>query len=498
MRRKYTVSLFVMLATGLLSSSVYAIEAHKELEGKEFNTPQDVTKACLECHAESATELMTTSHWTLEEEQIVNGRKQLYGKKNAMTNFAITIQGNWERCTECHIGYGWQDKKFDLTNKNNIDCLICHDTTGTYKKARGGAGMPKGYSTTTGERSKQGRKIKKVDLQKVARNVGMPTKKNCGSCHFGGCGEARVRHGDLDPSFAGPDYDTDIHMAADGENFNCQECHYPQEKHNIKGHYMVPSIEGTYQSGCVECHSDKPHELNVLNSHYEAIACQTCHIPSYARKYAAKTEWNWAKGQGDTKAVPSSIGGRQIKAVKSMGTFSWGKDLMPIYEWYDGSLNAYMMGDKVNPDDVIKLNQPKGSLVDSHSKIFPFKTHHGHQLYDKKYNYLISPRISEKGETAFWKTYDWDKAAEQGMEAIGLPYSGEFGFVDTVMFWRLNHGVVPGDKALGCLDCHGKHGRLPWGKLGYKGDPWKVKGLYRCSPEFEADDSLIKAIVPKE
>jgi len=73
----------------------------------------------------------------------------------------------------------------------------------------------------------------------------------------------------------------------------------------------------------------------------------------------------------------------------------------------------------------------------------------------------------------------------------------QYGFIETVMYWRLNHGVVPGDKALGCLDCHGKHGRLPWEKLGYTGDPWKVKGLYRCSPEFESE-SLYDALTPNK
>jgi hypothetical protein len=42
------------------------------------------------------------------------------------------------------------------------------------------------------------------------------------------------------------------------------------------------------------------------------------------------------------------------------------------------------------------------------------------------------------------------------------------------MFWRINHMVVPKDKALQCTDCHGKNGRLNWKELGYKGDPQKV------------------------
>jgi hypothetical protein len=42
----------------------------------------------------------------------------------------------------CHIGYGWEDKSFDFNDPRNIDCLVCHDKTDTYKKIKGGAGWP--------------------------------------------------------------------------------------------------------------------------------------------------------------------------------------------------------------------------------------------------------------------------------------------------------------------------------------------------------------------
>jgi hypothetical protein len=31
--------------------------------------------------------------------------------------------------------------------------------------------------------------------------------------------------------------------------------------------------------------------------------------------------------------------------------------------------------------------------------------------------------------------------------------------------------VVPAEKALNCLDCHGDNGRMDWQALGYSGDP---------------------------
>jgi cytochrome c len=66
------------------------------------------------------------------------------GKRSAtINNFCINLNGNWPRCTSCHIGYGWEDEKFDFSDMTKIDCLVCHDTTGKYKKAPPAAGFQK-------------------------------------------------------------------------------------------------------------------------------------------------------------------------------------------------------------------------------------------------------------------------------------------------------------------------------------------------------------------
>ena len=40
------------------------------------------------------------------------------------------------------------------------------------------------------------------------------------------------------------------------------------------------------------------------------------------------------------------------------------------------------------------------------------------------------------------------------MRRIGLPYSGRYGFIETEMYWPINHMVSPADQALQCVDCH--------------------------------------------
>ena len=441
---------------------------HAKIKGP-FEGPREVTQKCLQCHQDAAKDIMKTEHWNWLQKQRINNKEIMYGKKVAMTNFAITVDGNWPQCTSCHIGYGWESAGYDFKEETNVDCLVCHDTTGTYKKAREGAGMPRGF---TGEEERR-----PVDLLKVAQNVGKPKKKNCGACHFFGCGAAHVRHRALDPSFSDPALEIDVHMSKGGAGMECQKCHYSHAKHNIMGHFEEIHREGTemiYQPGCVECHSDAPHKLTILNSHFKAVGCPTCHIPSFAREYATKTDWNWSpeSKEGDK---PEEVA--KHTPVKKLGKFTYMKNLLPTYEWYNGKDTAYLRGDKIDPEKVVRLNGPMGNVNEENAKIFPYKSHRATQIYDKKYNYLVTPVLSKKDDTAFWKTYDWDAAAKKGMAAIGLPYSGDYGFVDTITYWRINHGVVPATQALDCLECHGTHGRMDWKYLGYEGDPWETGGL---------------------
>ncbi len=67
----------------------------------------------------------------------------------------------------------------------------------------------------------------------------------------------------------------------------------------------------------------------------------------------------------------------------------------------------------------------------------------------------------EKGDSAFWMDFNWSEAAEAGMRRVGLPYSGEYGFIQTEMYWPLNHMVSPKTMSVGCAECHTReNGRL--------------------------------------
>lgn len=445
----YKISLFLFTYL-IFASPALANTDHSNFFHEPLNSGPEVTRKCLECHEEAATGIMKTSHWSWSSPQKINGQNVERGKKNAINNFCVSIDGNEPRCTSCHIGYGWKDNSFDFTDKTLIDCLACHDTTDHYKKTPTGAGMPD----------------PSVDLLYIARNVGTPSRNNCGTCHFFGGGGDAVKHGDLDDSLAYADKSIDVHMDLEGLDFTCQECHTTDD-HFISGNAMVVSPSSQTHIGCVNCHDQDPHSESLISQHMDRVACQTCHIPSFAKETPTKTSWDWSTAGQNIKGKKDQYG--KPTYMKKKGHFTWGKNITPTYAWYNGSAGAYLPGDKMDPSKVTKLSFPNGSIDDQNAKIYPFKVHTGKQIYDKEYQYLITPKLFGKG--GYWKTFDWNNAAKLGMEKSGLKYSGEYGFAETTMYWRINHMVAPKEQALGCLDCHGDNGRIDWMGLGYKKDP---------------------------
>ena len=442
---------------------------HLNISGP-FAGPMDVTRKCLECHDTAAHEVMQTSHWTWELEQDITGHKNMYrGKKNALNNFCISINSNWPRCTSCHIGYGWKDSQFDFNDGSRVDCLVCHDTTETYVKPGPAAGMPAGF--TGNAKLDQ----KPVDLVGVAQSAGAPSRGNCIACHAYGGGGNNVKHGDIGSYMKSPTKDYDVHMGTDGEDFSCQSCH-ATEQHNIKGNAMVVSPGGENHLSCTDCHEGEPHAESLLNTHTARVACQTCHIPEFAKEMPTKLYWDWSTAGQDKVEVDTDQYGKETYH-KNKGNFIWGKNVIPVYAWYNGKGGAYLLGDKIDPGKVTRLSWPEGDRNDMSAKIYPFKVHKGKQIYDAKYNYLITPKVfgPPNDPDAYWVTFDWQKAAAAGMKESGLPFSGEYGFAPTEMYWRINHMVAPAKKAVGCLDCHGDNGRMDWQVLGYKGDPMQEK-----------------------
>lgn len=437
-----------LLLALLFGATVYAQEDHSEFIEGPFASPQEVTETCLLCHDGIDKDIMLTRHWNwLGDDN--------FGKLNMINNYCVSLPSNWPRCTSCHIGFGWEDETFDFEDPNNIDCLICHDRSGSYKKTPTGAGMPD----------------PSVDLVKVAQSVGRTTNLSCSVCHFNGGGGSGVKHGDLTASMSNPSPALDYHMGELG--FSCSDCH-AGENHRILGASHGSMATGTNHMACLDCHDEKPHVKKVVNDHVSAVACETCHIPAFAREEPTMTWWDWSTAGQDINPDPDEFG----KPVynKKKGDFLWEKNVIPAYKWYNGQADYYQAGDKIDPENLVEINKLSGNIYDENAKITPFKLMRGKQIYDSKNHYLITPKMF--GEGGYWTTFDWDEASEIGMAVSNLAYSGKYDFVETKMYWPVNHMVAPAEKSLKCTDCHTRKDtkRLNWQELGYKGDPMTVGG----------------------
>jgi octaheme c-type cytochrome (tetrathionate reductase family) len=429
--------------------------SHVDLMKGPYATGPEVTRACLECHEDSADEVMHTTHWTWESEPFeVAWRDEpvTIGKINQINNFCISAQANQKRCATCHIGYGWGEGEtaFDFTKAENVDCLACH-ATGGYVKGEYGNPAPD------------------VDLAAAAQSVAAPTRVQCGKCHFNGGGGNNVKHGDLDESLYYPKEELDVHMG--GLDLLCTDCHRTSE-HAIKGRLVVDNvtIQPDEQAACTDCHAAQLHADERLNTHLASVACQTCHVPAMALKDPTKISWDWSTSGEDR-------GDDHFTYLKIKGSFQYEKDVLPTYLWFNGNLSyRYLLGDPIDPAQPTMINQPAGDITDAGAKIFPFKLHVAKQPYDTGYNYLLAPVTA--GPDGYWTTFDWDSAFRLAEERMGLKYSGSYGFTETWMYWPTTHMVQPKENALQCNDCHSAEGRLDWNALGYPGDPMEWGGRF--------------------
>ena len=425
---------------------------HSQFEAlnRTFENWPEVTKACLSCHTEAAKQIHKTTHWTWEYKNPETG--QLLGKKNVVNNFCIATSSNIKACASCHIGYGWKDDSFDFSSEENVDCLVCHDTTETYTKDP---------------------KKKAPNLKKAALNVGATSRSTCGECHFKGGGGEAVKHGDLDPSLKYPDAFVDVHMDADGLNFTCSTCH-SADQHAVAGSRYTPNASDTQgidipgksdggRATCQSCHGNVPHlEDSKLNDHTDKLACQTCHIPEYSRgDYASKEWWDWSTAgrlnADNTPLSKTDADDNEIYSSKK-GDFRWEENVIPEYVWFNGTVDYTLLGDKIDPTKIVAINSFRGSAEDSDARIWPVKVMRGKQPYDAGNMTLAIPHTV--GKDGFWKTFEWGPALSKGMAAAGAPFSGDYGFVETSMMWPITHMVAPKEQALDCVSCHAKNGRL--------------------------------------
>jgi len=292
-----------------------------------------------------------------------------------------------------------------------------------------------------------------------------------------------VKHGDLSSALFAPDVATDVHMSPEGEDFTCTTCHVTDRHQWAGSRYMMQATDphGTGKPGaarvsasCESCHGNRPHPAGLkglkLDDHTDTLACQSCHIPEFARGgVATKTVWDWSTAgrldaEGEKIAISDyleSDGDHRHTYMSTKGDFEWGENVAPVYHWFNGVVE-YTTGErKIDPSGTVEINPIHGTPDAADSRIWPFKRMEGRQAYDSLRNELVYTHVwGPDTDTALWTNFDWAKAIEAGMAAAEEEYSGEFGFIDTYMYWPITHMVAPAEDALTCAACHAGNGRM--------------------------------------
>ena len=437
-----------------------ADHAKAEALHKAFTSGEEITQACVSCHSEASTQFHKTIHWTW----LASGDKKdiRYGKAGySVNNFCISGNAMEDKgCLSCHTS--WNQKGVE----GEVNCLKCHNDSGfNFTEAFEDI---KGFAQDTDPATKEMVKDIQQEVGQAVTKVTLPTRKNCGECHFKGGGGDGVKHGDLDTSLTNPNRMLDVHMGTDGKNFSCTRCHTTLD-HNIAGRiYTNPAVEKRKslieddlapKITCVSCHSSEPHKNDSkMNDHTDVVSCQACHIPEFARINPTKMWWDWSKAGKLKDGKPYDIEGPYGKDIyKSIkGEFKWEKNVIPEYFWSNGSQTSTTIDDVIDPAQVVKVSHPVGDRSDPEARISPFKIHRGKQPYDKINKKLLAPLLS--GKNGYWTTFDMNDAIERGNKTLGIPYSGEFDYVETTYAFPINHMVAPKENALNCTQCHIRQG----------------------------------------
>jgi octaheme c-type cytochrome (tetrathionate reductase family) len=440
------------------------------------------TESCLMCHEEVGEDALTMGHfqWQGKSDRIVGLEGQVHGKRDLLNNFCIAVPSNEARCSQCHTGYGYRDKNYNFEDPNNVDCLVCHDQTGTYEKGPTSAGEP----------------LPTVDLNAVARSIALgpdPQRKNCINCHAKAGGGDNVKHGDLAMNLVSTTREYDVHMGVDGADFRCTACHGANHRpdtgevnHGIAGQALHSVHEGEMKvcedchSGQQEIHAGTPAEDLISRGWHERLACQVCHIPAIARKTSTKVEWYWADAGQDIEPPIDPATGRPTYDKKK-GTFVWANNVRPVLRWSNGDWERKVMNASDTYDaEPIQLAVPQGDYSDPDAMIYPFKLMVGNQPVDPVNKRIMVPYLfpGPAGPNPYWKSYDWNLSLQQGSAYTGQPYSGEYDFASTEMLLSVNHEVAPKEMALGagpapdnCMMCHTTD-YIQWDELGWTADPF--------------------------
>jgi hypothetical protein len=420
---------------------------------------------CSNCHNSQAQAMYQSVHyqWKGSAAEMttgpsVQGKMDAIDGSSALNAYCINIQGNWGPCAACHVGTG--AKPVATANPSaaqlaSIDCLICHNNTATapYSRVRNATtGM---FEPAAGLN---------MDLVVQSANI-KPVRKNCLGCHAKAGGGDAVKRGDIAlASGTSADDIYDVHMATDRGNLSCQSCH-TFNAHRVagRGSDLRPE-DTTAEVSCSTstCHATKNsltsgHSTTDVNHHISRVACQTCHIKTYAKNAndtaateATETHRDWQHNEWNAL----------LNRYEPLPTKA--NDLMPKYAFWNGTSWGNNSFDTAVIDPATgayKISRPNGAINDANTKLYPFK-------YKTATQAVSGGKVVTLSTATFFATGNYNQAVLDGMAYMGL--SGGYTTINTDELQVLNHQVAPASgNVLACADCHENTTRMNLKAMGY-------------------------------
>ncbi|HSO23678.1 MAG TPA: hypothetical protein VLT81_12265, partial [Chondromyces sp.] len=350
----------------------------------------------------------------------------------------------------CHVGLGaLPEEEATPEQLQNIDCMLCHQKDYRRRKVDG---------SFVPDTAAMG-----LTMDEAARTVHRPVRSNCLQCHAKAGGGDAVKRGDLTLAHGNTsDAAFDVHMATTGADLECQSCHtFTDHKVAGRGSDLRPT-DSAVTIECSNCHADMAageHEGSFIDRHTARVACQTCHIPIYA------------KDAGDSAATEATEVYRTWLDSHSTAppfhpVMEKANDLVPEYRFWNRLNHNALLGDVavIDPETGrYPTSRPLGGADDPDSKLYAFKYKTAQQPMATSTGQLIALDTS-----VFFASADADAATRQGLANMGLDPNEPYEWVETDTFQMLNHEVSPSGQALQCDDCHGSNARMDLqGELGY-------------------------------
>jgi hypothetical protein len=384
---------------------------------------QGSSEVCAACHPQAAKDMAHTVHSQLKSPVSVKGINEDAGMITRYCSFCGTVAAiNWAElvetkkgtvstgCGKCHVGGNIGGDKFK-GGSSGIDCLICHAKT--YAMAKRTVREKEGVLQWATDNSPE-----------AAASVGPTTSESCKRCH-----EEYMTNYRGTPFAEG----TDSHAAL---GMRCTNCHTVKNHKIARGNQVADLWANDLPAvahACIQCHIERRHKTAAINRHLKKLACESCHVHS-AQGVVAR-DW--------TKAVFSDEKGYYVPQTEEVS------ETTPVFAWFNG--------------DVENSTKPLGNILDSNSRIYPFKIVKTIVPYDPDQKKPLPLKLS-----VFYKTGDISASVQAAMDELGQTWSGKwqpFQVPEEGIYIQINHSVrSPGRD---CKECHTDKGIMDFKALGY-------------------------------